>query len=65
MGSEAWCRGWEGEVGCEEEVEFLAAVVKEETVGLKVEVGELDFAVRSYMLLGVMPAAVERGGREG
>lgn len=40
MGSEAWCRGWEGEVGCEEEVGFLAAVAKEETVGVKAQVGE-------------------------
>ncbi|KAB8075724.1 hypothetical protein BDV29DRAFT_200727 [Aspergillus leporis] len=63
VGSEAWCRGWEGEVGSEEEVEFLAAVAVEETVGVKAEVGELDFAVRSHMLLGVMRAVVE-GGRE-
>lgn len=53
--------GWEGEVGSEEEVEFLAAVAMEETVG--VEVGELDFAVRSHVFLGVMRAAVG-GGRE-
>ena len=63
VGWEAWCRGWEGEVGSEEEVEFLAAVAVEETVGMKAEVGELDFAVRSNMLLGMMRAAVE-GGRE-
>jgi hypothetical protein len=63
VGSYAWCRGWEGEVGSEEEVEFLAAVAVEETVGVKAEVGELDFAVRSHMLLGVMRAAVE-GDRE-
>ncbi|OBT53774.1 hypothetical protein VE04_05125 [Pseudogymnoascus sp. 24MN13] len=48
---------WEGEVGSEEEVEFLAAVAVEETVG--VEVGELDFAVRSHVFLGVMRGAVE------
>ncbi|GFF99772.1 hypothetical protein IFM53868_10450, partial [Aspergillus udagawae] len=48
-----------GEVGGEEEVEFLAAVAVEETVG--VELGELDFAVRSHVLLGVMQAAVKEG----
>jgi hypothetical protein len=63
VGPMAWWRGWEGEVGSEEEVEFLAAVAVKETVGVKAEVGELDFAVRSHMLLGVMRAAVE-GGRE-
>ena len=63
VGWEAWCRGWEAEVGCEEEVEFLAAVAVEETVGVKAEVGELDFIVRSHILLGVMRAAVE-GGRQ-
>ncbi|KAB8212524.1 hypothetical protein BDV34DRAFT_218897 [Aspergillus parasiticus] len=61
VGVQAWWRGWEAELGSEEEVEFLAAVAVEETVG--VEVGELDFAVRSHVLLGVMRAAVE-GGRE-
>ncbi|KAJ6085604.1 hypothetical protein N7499_005233 [Penicillium canescens] len=61
VGSQAWCTGWEGEVGSEEEVEFLAAVAVEETVGVKAEVGELDFAVRSHMLLGVMRATVKRG----
>lgn len=58
---EAWCRGWQEEVGSEEEVAFLAAVAVEETVGVKVEVGELDSTMRSHMLLGVMRAAVERG----
>ncbi|OBT95577.1 hypothetical protein VE01_05876 [Pseudogymnoascus verrucosus] len=57
IGVQAWWRGWEGEVGSEEEVEFLAAVAVEETVG--VEVGELDFAVRSHVFLGVMRGAVE------
>lgn len=59
VGVQAWWSGWEGEVGSEEEVEFLAAVAVEETVG--VEVGELDFAVRSHVLLGVMQAAVREG----
>lgn len=31
-------------------------------MGVKAKVGELDFAVRSHMLLGVMRAAVEEGG---
>ncbi|KAF7522268.1 hypothetical protein PCG10_007569 [Penicillium crustosum] len=61
VGPQAWCRGWEAEVGSEEEVEFLSAVAVEETVGVKADVGELDFIVRSHMLLGVMRAAVERG----
>ncbi|KAL4993329.1 hypothetical protein BDV10DRAFT_199693 [Aspergillus recurvatus] len=52
IGAEAWWRRWEGE-------EFLAAVAVEETVG--VELGELDFAVRSHVLLGVMQAAVKEG----
>ena len=30
-------------------------------MGVKAKVGELDFAVRSHMLLGVMRAAVEEG----
>ncbi|RDW81616.1 uncharacterized protein DSM5745_05173 [Aspergillus mulundensis] len=61
VGMYAWCRGWEGEVGSEEEVEFLAAVAVEETVGVVAEVGELDLAVRSHVLLGAMRAAVETG----
>lgn len=61
VGVQAWWRGWEPEVGSEEEVEFLAAVAVEETAG--VEVGQLDYAVRSHVLLGVMRAAVA-GGRE-
>ncbi|KAL4882091.1 hypothetical protein BJY04DRAFT_217783 [Aspergillus karnatakaensis] len=61
-----WWRGCEGELGGEEEVEFLAAVAVEEIVG--VEVDRLDFAVRSHVLLGVMRAAVHTAGgleREG
>lgn len=34
IGEYACWRGWEEEVGSEEEVEFLAAVAVEETVGL-------------------------------
>ncbi|PWY78479.1 hypothetical protein BO94DRAFT_577268 [Aspergillus sclerotioniger CBS 115572] len=58
-GVQAWSRGWEGEVESQEEVEFLADVAVEETVG--VEVGELDFVMRSHVLLGVMHAAVKEG----
>ncbi|KAL4789609.1 hypothetical protein BDV19DRAFT_382956 [Aspergillus venezuelensis] len=54
-----WCGGWEGELGSEEEIEFLAAVAVEETVG--VELNMLDLAVRSHILLGVMRAAVKAG----
>ncbi|KAL4982806.1 hypothetical protein BDW68DRAFT_47062 [Aspergillus falconensis] len=57
IGAYAWLRGWEGEMGSEEEVEFLAAVAVKETVG--VSMSELDFAVRSHVLLGVMRAAVK------
>jgi hypothetical protein len=46
-------------VGSQEEVEFLAAVAVEETVG--VEVGQLDYAMRSHVLLGVVRAAVAVG----
>ncbi|KAK4660711.1 hypothetical protein QC762_121465 [Podospora pseudocomata] len=56
VGMQAWWRGWDGEVGSEEEVEFLAAVAVEETAGLEAE--GLDFATRSHAVLGVMRAAV-------
>ncbi|KAL5003052.1 hypothetical protein BDV10DRAFT_65440 [Aspergillus recurvatus] len=59
IGAYAWWRGWDGELGGEEEVEFLAAVAVEETKG--VEMGGLDLAVRSHILLGVMGAAVKTG----
>lgn len=59
VGAYAWWRGWEGELGGEEEIEFLAAVAVEETVG--VELDKLDLAVRSHILLGVMRAAVKTG----
>ncbi|KAK0673411.1 hypothetical protein QBC41DRAFT_241340 [Cercophora samala] len=64
VGMQAWWRGWDGEVGGEEEVEFLAAVAVEETAGLEAA-GGLDFAVRSHVILGVMRAAVvDEGERE-
>ncbi|KAL4801817.1 hypothetical protein BDV18DRAFT_164626 [Aspergillus unguis] len=58
-GAFAWWRGWEEELGGEEEMEILAAVAVEETVGVEME--KLDLAVRSHILLGVMRAAVYTG----
>ncbi|WYZ42058.1 hypothetical protein EsH8_V_000953 [Colletotrichum jinshuiense] len=52
---QAWCRGWEPEVGSEEEVAFLAAVAVRETEGI--DVSNLDYAMRSHILLGVMRVA--------
>jgi hypothetical protein len=57
VGVQAWWRGWEPEVGSEEEIEFLAAVAVKETEGI--DVINLDYAMRSHMLLGVMRAAFE------
>lgn len=59
---QAWWRGWEEEVGSEEEVDFLAAVAVEETVGLGlqgIDMDELDLSIRSHILLAVMQAAVK------
>jgi hypothetical protein len=59
---QTWWRGWEEEGGSEEEVEFLAAVAVEETVGLGLEgmeMDELDLSSRSHILLAVMQAAVK------
>lgn len=67
VGVQAWWRGWVEEVGSEEEVEFLAAVAVEETVGLGLEgieldeLDELDLSIRSHILLAVMQAAVKDG----
>lgn len=55
--AEAWRSGWEPEVGSEEEIAFLAAVALKETEGLVDMSSNLDYAVRSHMLLGVMRAA--------
>lgn len=67
IGGQALWRGWEEEVGSEEEVEFLAAVAVEETVGLEeIEIDELDLSIRSHILLAVMQAALkDRQEREG
>ncbi|GFN11084.1 J domain-containing protein 1 [Aspergillus tubingensis] len=62
IGVQAWWRGWEGEVGSEEEVEFLAAVAVEETLGLGlqgIDMNELDLSIRSHILLAVMHATVK------
>ena len=59
VGMYAWWRGWEAELGSEEEMEFLAAVAVEETVGIQLD--KLDLAVRSHILLGVMRATVKTG----
>ncbi|KAH7175203.1 hypothetical protein EDB81DRAFT_769425 [Dactylonectria macrodidyma] len=57
VGVQAWCRGWEPEAGSEEEIAFLAAVAVKGTEGI--DVSNLDYAMRSHMLLGVMRAAFE------
>ncbi|KAJ4417664.1 hypothetical protein N0V82_006025 [Gnomoniopsis sp. IMI 355080] len=59
VGVQARSRGWEPEVGSEEEVAFLAAVAVKETEG--VDMRELDYQKWSHVLLGVMRAAFEAG----
>ncbi|KAK8031662.1 hypothetical protein PG990_001396 [Apiospora arundinis] len=54
---QAWWRGWEPEVGSEEEVAFLAAVAAEETKGI--HMCNLDYTMRSHMLLAVLHFAWE------
>ena len=49
--------GWEPEVGSEEEIQFLAAVAVKETEGI--EVSNLDYSIRSHMILAVMRSAFE------
>ncbi|ERF73979.1 hypothetical protein EPUS_03793 [Endocarpon pusillum Z07020] len=56
-------RGFEPEVGSEEEIGFLAAVAAKETEGV-VDMGYLDYTIRSHILLGVMRAAFESAERE-
>lgn len=63
VGVQAWWRGWEPEVGSDEEIAFLAAVAVKETEGV-IEVGNLDYAMRSHMLWGVMRLAFESAERE-
>lgn len=50
-------RGWEPEVGNEEEIEFLTAIAVKETEGI--EVRNWDYGLRSHMILGVIRAAFE------
>ncbi|KAJ4355136.1 hypothetical protein N0V95_003218 [Ascochyta clinopodiicola] len=60
-------RGWQEEIGSEEEVEFLAAVAKEETAGLgagAIKVDELNCSIRSHILLAVMQAALVENMQE-
>ncbi|KAF1935461.1 hypothetical protein EJ02DRAFT_460354 [Clathrospora elynae] len=65
--SEALERGWQEEIGSEEEVEFLAAVAMEETAGLgagAIKMDELDCSIRSHILLAVMQAALVKNMQE-
>ncbi|KAH5240613.1 hypothetical protein HBI64_077320 [Parastagonospora nodorum] len=60
-------RGWQEEIGSEEEVEFLAAVAMEETAGLgagAIKVDELDCSILSHILLAVMQAALVENMQE-
>jgi hypothetical protein len=60
-------RGWQEEIGSEEEVEFLAAVAMEETAGLgagAIKMDELDCSIRSHILLAVMQAALVNNMQE-
>jgi hypothetical protein len=52
-----WWRRWEAELRSEEEIPFLAAVAVKEKDG--VDVNNLDYSMRSHMLLGVMLAVFE------
>jgi hypothetical protein len=50
-------RGWQEEIGSEEEVEFLATIAMEETAGLgagAIKMDELDCSIRSHILLAVI-----------
>lgn len=57
VGEQARNRGWEPELGSEEEIAFLAAVAVKETEG--VDMRDLDYQMRSHILLGVMRVAFE------
>lgn len=57
VGEQARNRGWEPEVGSEEEIAFLAAVAVKETEGI--DMRDLDYQMRSHILLGVMRVAFE------
>ncbi|ROT39915.1 hypothetical protein SODALDRAFT_293526 [Sodiomyces alkalinus F11] len=64
-GAMAWHRGWDAELGSEEEIAFLAAVAAKETEGIDVSMSHLDYAMRSHMLLAVLRAAFETGTERG
>ncbi|KAL2759537.1 hypothetical protein ACRALDRAFT_2038391 [Sodiomyces alcalophilus JCM 7366] len=55
----SWYRGWDAELGSEEDLAFLAAVAVKETEGIDTDTGmdNLDYAIRSHILLGVMRVA--------
>ena len=60
-------RGWQEEIGSEEEVEFLAAIAMEETAGLgagTIKMDELDCSTRSHILLAVIQAALEKNTQQ-
>lgn len=57
VGEQARNRGWEPEVGSEEEIAFLAAVAVKETEG--VDMKDLDCQMRSHILLRVMRVAFD------
>ena len=64
---EALQRGWQEEIGSEEEVEFLAAVAMEETAGLgagAIKLDDLDCSIRSHILLAVMQATLVENMQE-
>jgi hypothetical protein len=67
IADQALQRGWQEEIGSEEELEFLAAVAMEETAGLgagAIKVDELDCLIRSHILLAVMQAALVENMQE-
>lgn len=63
VGVQAVQRGWQLELGSDEEIAFLAAVAVRETEGVRLD--ELDYATRSHMLLGVLSAAFEAEAERG
>jgi hypothetical protein len=63
IGVYAGWRGWEPELGSEEEVGFLAAVAAKEAEAV-IGGGDLDYAMRSHMFVGVMRVAFESVERE-
>jgi hypothetical protein len=65
--SQALQRGWQEEIGSEEEVEFLAAVAMEETAGLEagaIKMDDLYCSIRSHILLAVMQATLVKNMQE-